>query len=456
MEAAVLSTSTSSRPAAVAGQFYPAAPDALARTVRQLLQSAGAAPAGAVPPKVVIAPHAGYVYSGSTAARAYATLAPHAERIRKVVLIGPAHRVAVRGVAIPSAAAFVTPLGAVPVDRAALAALVDSPHIVTSDRAHGPEHALEVQLPFLQCVLQEFEIVPLLVGDAEPGDVAEVLESLWGDDETVIVVSSDLSHYLSYDVARRSDAASLAQVLALEPDLDHHQACGATPINALLRVAARRGLTPQLLGACNSGDTAGGRDQVVGYAALAFAASIDTDSRGATLLLLARRALEAMFEPDTTVDAPQASFLDQPGATFVTLRINGELRGCIGSLDAERALRDDVVANARAAASRDPRFAPLSAAELGEVAIEISLLSAAQPIRFSSEEDLLQKLAALTGGVILHSGTRRATFLPQVWDDVPDPREFLRLLKAKAGLAPDFWSPDVRVSHYTVDKWSER
>ena len=450
----MLSTFNSSRPAAVAGQFYPAAPETLERTVRQLLQSAGEATAG-VPPKVLVAPHAGYAYSGSTAARAYATLAPHAERIRRVVLIGPAHRVAVRGVAVPSVTAFVTPLGAVPVDRIALDELSKSPHVVVSDRAHASEHALEVQLPFLQCVLNDFAIVPLVVGDAEPDDVAEVLESLWGGAETILVVSSDLSHYLPYDVARRTDAGSLAHVLALGPDLDHQQACGATPINALLRAAARRGLKPKLLGACNSGDTAGSRDQVVGYAALAFIAPVDADSRGATLLRLARGALETLFGRATMTDVPQASFLDEPGATFITLRKDGELRGCIGSLDADRPLRDDVTTNARAAATRDPRFAPLSAAELGEITIEVSLLSAARPITFSTEEDLIRQLEALRGGVILQSGARRATFLPQVWEDVPDARDFLRLLKAKAGLAPNFWSPDVRVSRYDVDKWSE-
>ena len=263
-------TSAVTRPAAVAGMFYPASPEALRGSVRAFLDEAG--PGDAVAPKVLIVPHAGYVYSGSTAAHGYATLRRVAAQVRRVVVIGPAHRVAVRGVAIPSVDRFETPLGPIDLDRAVLDALAAEPNVVRSDRAHAAEHALEVQLPFLQEVLGDFTLVPLVVGDATPDEVAAVLERVWGGPETLIVVSSDLSHYLPYDTARRVDATTLAQVLELGPELDHRQACGATPINALMRVARRRALRPRLLAACNSGDTAGDRDRVVGYASLAFTA----------------------------------------------------------------------------------------------------------------------------------------------------------------------------------------
>jgi AmmeMemoRadiSam system protein A len=320
---------------------------------------------------------------------------------------------------------------------------------------------LEVQLPFLQEVLEDFTLVPLVVGDATPDEVAEVLERVWGGAETLIVVSSDLSHYLPYDTARRVDAATLAQVLQLGPELDHEQACGATPINALMRVARRRNLRPRLLGACNSGDTAGGRDGVVGYAALAFTAEaaptvVGEDERGAILLAHARHAIESLFRRDNGVALPEAPFLDRPGATFVTLRRHGELRGCIGSLEAERPLRADVAANARAAALRDPRFEPLTEGELEGLSIEVSLLSPPQPLAFRDEDDLVRQLEATRDGVLLEDGHRRATFLPQVWEQLPDAREFLRHLKSKAGLAPDFPSTGLRVSHYAVEKWSER
>ena len=231
------SISEATRPAAVAGMFYPASPEALRSSVRGLLDEAGADETA--PPKVLIVPHAGYIYSGSTAARGYATLRQVAGRVRRVVLVGPAHRVALRGVAIPTVGRFETPLGPVDLDRPALDALAEVPHVVQSNSAHAAEHALEVQLPFLQEVLEDFTLVPLVVGDAAPDEVAAVLERVWGGPETLIVVSSDLSHYLPYDTARRVDAMTLAQVLQLGPELDHQQACGATPINALMLVARR-------------------------------------------------------------------------------------------------------------------------------------------------------------------------------------------------------------------------
>jgi AmmeMemoRadiSam system protein A len=336
-----------------------------------------------------------------------------------------------------------------------------------SDRPHADEHALEVQLPFLQAVLRDFNVVPLVVGEATGDEVAVVLDRLWGGPETLIVVSSDLSHYLPYEAARRVDAATLQRVLSLDPGLDHQQACGATPINGLMQVARRRGLRPRLLAACTSGDTAGDRDRVVGYAALAFSAANDASAardadnadegvrRGATLLAHARHAVESLFRADGT-PLPDAPFLDQPGACFVTLRVDGELRGCIGSLEAQRTLREDIAANARAAALRDPRFAPLAEHELASVSIEVSVLSPAQSVAFSDEADLLRQLDIARDGIVLECGRHRATFLPQVWEQLPDAREFLLHLKAKAGLAPGFWSPDIRVWRYAVDKWCEQ
>jgi len=316
-------------------------------------------------------------------------------------------------------------------------------------------------LPFLQAVLDRFTMVPLVVGDATSDEVAAVLERVWGGPETLIVVSSDLSHYLPYDTARRVDAATLAQVLESGPELRHEQACGATPINALMRVARRHGLRPRLLSACSSGDTAGDRDRVVGYAALAYVADEPKageheDARGEALLAHARHAIETLFERRDGRALPDAPFLDEPGATFVTLRRHGDLRGCIGSLEADRALRVDVARNARAAALHDPRFEPLAEIELEGLSIEVSLLSRPQALDFRDEHDLLRQLAEAREGVVLEAGRCRSTFLPQVWEQLPDARDFLRHLKAKAGLAPDHWATDIRVSRYSVEKWSER
>ncbi len=259
------------RPPAVAGSFYPADKITLARTVHTLLDEAdGATPGETSPVKALIAPHAGYIYSGSTAALAYHRLAMRRARIRRVVLLGPTHRVAISGLALPDADAFATPLGEVAVDPAAAGDLAGLPDVVVNREAHQWEHSLEVHLPFLQTVLDEFVVVPLAVGRAEPERVAAVLDALWGAEETVVVVSSDLSHFLSYREATHADRRTLTLIERQEPVLTHAQACGATPVNGLLVATSRRGMRPEVLRACNSGDTAGDRTRVVGYAAVVF------------------------------------------------------------------------------------------------------------------------------------------------------------------------------------------
>jgi AmmeMemoRadiSam system protein B len=261
------------RPAAVAGTFYPADALQLQRELDDRLAAAGTAVAEpASPPKLLIVPHAGYVYSGAVAAEAYALLAPWRERIRRVVLIGPAHRCAVRSLAAPEADAFDTPLGPIALDQSSLAIIDHLPRVVRDDWPHAFEHSLEVQLPFLQTVLGEFTLLPLLVGDADPGELAQVQERLWGGDETLIVVSSDLSHYLPYARAQARDRATVERILAFDGALDAEEACGARAINGALEVAHRHHLHPRLLDLRNSGDTAGDRRRVVGYAAIAYEA----------------------------------------------------------------------------------------------------------------------------------------------------------------------------------------
>lgn len=263
---------SSTRPAAVAGMFYPGAPAALAQEIRACFDDAvhDRGTARTAWPKAMIVPHAGYIYSGPIAASAYERLKPGRDVIERVVLFGPAHRVAVRGLALPGVESFATPLGTVPLDREAIAALDDLPYVGRSDAAHAHEHSLEVQLPFLQTVLGRFALVPFAVGYATGEQVAEVMNRLWGGPETIVLVSSDLSHYHPYDAATRIDRATAETVLALSPTLDHDQACGATPINGLLRCVAQRGLKPTLLDLRNSGDTAGDRSRVVGYGSFAF------------------------------------------------------------------------------------------------------------------------------------------------------------------------------------------
>lgn len=258
------------RPAVVDGLFYPAAASALRADIDTLLAGAVARPAAGAP-RLLIAPHAGYTYCGPVAASAYALLSHgRAAGVRRVVVLGPAHRVPLRGLAFPSAQAFATPLGEVPVDTAALRSLGDLPQLRCDDRAHEHEHAIEVQLPFLQAVLGDFTLVPLVVGEAEGEEVAQVLERLWDGDRTLVIVSSDLSHYLSHAQAQALDRATVRRILAGEAALEAHEACGAAAINGALLLARRHGLRARLLDLRNSGDTAGDRQRVVGYGAIAF------------------------------------------------------------------------------------------------------------------------------------------------------------------------------------------
>jgi len=256
------------REPAVAGLFYPADHDELHATVTTLLDDATT---DAPPPKALIVPHAGYVYSGPIAASGYKLLAPVRERVSRVILLGPAHRVAFPGLAAANATRFRTPLGDVRIDVETVSALLALPQVRLLDEAHAMEHSLEVHLPFLQEALADFRIVPLVVGDAGPDQVGAVLDRVWGGDETLIVISSDLSHYHDYATAQKLDAATSTAIAGLAPErIERDHACGRNPINGLLRVAKARGLHCTTLDVRNSGDTAGTRDRVVGYGAYAF------------------------------------------------------------------------------------------------------------------------------------------------------------------------------------------
>ena len=259
---------SSIREPAVAGMFYPGSAANLSDDVKGFLANAQAATAAV--PKALIVPHAGYVYSGAVAASAYACLAAARSTIKRVVLLGPTHRVAIRGLALPAANAFDTPLGRVPLDMELQEILLALPQIQQSQAAHAQEHSLEVQLPFLQIVLDDFTLLPLAVGMVSAEDVAEALECVWGGPETLIVISSDLSHYHPYAQAQQLDQETARQIVTLQALADHQQACGATPVNGLLLCARRHGMQAQLLDLRNSGDTAGDRSRVVGYGAFAF------------------------------------------------------------------------------------------------------------------------------------------------------------------------------------------
>lgn len=488
------------RPAAVAGSFYPSEPGALARMVDDDLDlGRRRMPPGALAPKALIVPHAGYVYSGPIAGTGYARLSDTRGTVRRVVLLGPAHRIPVRSMAVPTVDAFLTPLGPVPVDDDARHRVTDLPGVELDDRPHGPEHSLEVHLPFLQRTLGpamvdgevRWSVLPVVVGDATDGEVAAVLERLWGGAETVIVVSSDLSHYHDHRTAQRLDAATVAAITAnrLE-DIGPYDACGAHPVRGLLLACRRRNLRPEALDVRTSADTAGDPDRVVGYAALAVvepdaperlapptetnltadgtdaasdaadapptpatgrdAAGLDPTDR-AQLLAAARQALtDHLHGRPVRVDLDHASpALRRPGASFVTLRHAGDqLRGCIGSMEAHAPLLADVAANAVKAATSDPRFVPVRAHELDGLDLHISVLGPLEPLEVHSFAELRQQVRPGRDGLLIEAGRHRATFLPSVWEQLADADDFLDHLWAKAGLPTRTWPSGIQVWRY--------
>jgi hypothetical protein len=446
------------REPAVAGLFYPADPVRLRAEVLRHVRVAPP-PRDPAPPKAVIAPHAGYRYSGPTAGAAYRALAPWRGRVQRVVLAGPAHRVPVPGVGVSTAEAWRTPLGDTAVDVATCRDLVAGGDAVEADDAHRPEHSLEVHLPFIREVLGAVSIVPLVMGRASAEAAGRLLERVWGGDETVIVVSSDLSHYLDDVSARRRDGRTAVAILeGRSADVGPYDACGCVPISGLLVAARDQGVVARTLAVSTSADASGDADRVVGYGSFGFAAprSLVVEER-AWLTALARRVLEHEVrsgEPCPLDDGDVPERLRPPGSSFVTLEIDGELAGCIGSLEPVRPLWRDVVHNTRAAAFDDPRFPAIAAGELGSTTVKISVLSRLTPIS-GDRADVLRAIRPGVDGLVLSAETRRGTFLPNVWEKVDDPAGFLELLVRKAGLPAGRWPAGARVWRYTTDEWSE-
>ncbi len=452
---------TAIRYPAVAGTFYPAEPDVLERQLGLLMSEAANDAPVAAQPKAIIGPHAGYIYSGPVAARAYARLTGARGKISRVVLIGPSHYLAFRGLAVDTADAWAMPSGMVPLDKDAIARLRALPMVGELDAAYQREHALEVHVPFLQELLGEFRLVPIVAGDAPPDAVAAVFDALWGGPETLIVISTDLSHYLDYAACRRADQATAEAIERFDLDaVGPSQACGAIPTRGLLLEARRRRMTIERLDLRNSGDTAGPKDRVVGYGAWALYEVTYEDTQrarieevGSELIGLARRSvltgLATGEPPPVTIDGAVSPLLAAPGAAFVTLRRHdGALRGCIGSALATRPLMVDVAQHAFNAAFRDPRFPALEWLELPGLSLSVSVLTPPEPMRFADEADLLQQLRPGSDGLIIEDLGQRALFLPSVWEEVPEPRQFLALLKLKAGLGDQQFSATFRAQRF--------
>jgi hypothetical protein len=475
------------RKPAVAGKFYPDNSRVLRAALHDYLSRADHHDAS---PKAIIVPHAGYVYSGPVAASGYAVLDSLRETISRVVLLGPVHHVPVRGLAATSAAAFETPLGQIPIDVDAVEQLLNLPQVEIRDEAHAPEHSLEVHLPFLQEVIDDFTLVPLVVGGASFEEVSEVIERLWGRSETLFVISTDLSHYHDYETARQIDAETSKAIIEMRiEDLRGERACGFKAVGGMLHAARKHGLQVQALDVRNSGDTAGPRDRVVGYGAYLIASDESTatlQSDTAATESIVHMQNEPTMTATTTTEEPAGPLTDEERRTlidvaqksiergvsvgqglqvdpveyspalqatkssFVTLKIDGQLRGCMGSLVARESLVVDVARHAFSAGFLDPRFPPLGLFELDRLQVSISILEPPEILPFTSEADLLERIRPGIDGLILSEGKQRGTLLPSVWEGVSGPQEFLQHLKKKAGLPADYWSPTIQMHRYVT------
>ncbi|PHQ79543.1 MAG: extradiol dioxygenase [Coxiella sp. (in: Bacteria)] len=434
-----------SKPPNVANQFYPGDPNELSMMVAGLMEKS---PKTNRLPKAMIVPHAGLIYSGYTASCAYQVLQAHADQIRRVVLIGPSHHFKFSGIAVTSFNYFETPLGRVAIDIDYMPALASLVGVTVSNQAFEKEHCLEVQLPFLQALLPNFKLIPAIISDASPDLVARFLLKVWGGDETLILVSSDLSHYHSYAEAQRIDQATASAIVTTDiKGVRPETACGSRGINGLLTLANERDMRMELIDLRNSGDTAGDKSRVVGYGAY----YCFENKKVTQLLTLARSAIDygcIHHAPMPLPDGPLEDLLNQPGNCFVTIEKNGQLRGCIGTIIGKDTLAQDIINNAYKAAFKDPRFPPLTADEFAQCDIHISILTPPHEMTFQSEADLLTQLQPGKDGLILKTNTHQGVFLPSVWDKFSEPQEFLKALKQKAGLPSDYWSSDICMYRY--------
>jgi MEMO1 family protein len=447
-------------PAQVAGMFYPADPDVLRTLIADVRKRAR--PDGCVAPKVVVAPHAGLVYSGSVAATAFGPWARRAEAPRRVVIIGPAHRVAFHGIAVHPAAKWSTPFGEAPVAPGAHAELTQARGVFVDARPFAGEHSLEMHLVMLQAMLPApFEIVPILVGDADPRWVAEALRRVWGGPETVVAVSSDLSHFLDQRSAESIDSDTGRRIETLDAAaLEGRRACGFLPIKGALEIAAERDMRASGLHLATSADVGADASRVVGYGAFAFEYAASARLAEADRQRLLSACMAALgLATQCGGKAPTVSLnhespaLSPWRATFVTLTENERLRGCIGSLSAHRPLIDDALANTAQAGFADPRFPPLKQSELAGLRLDVSILSHPRSLPAGSESELVAALEPDRDGLVLTAGKRRALFLPSVWRHVLDGREFVRNLMTKAGFEPNRWPEGLDARRFRVESF---
>ncbi len=479
------------RQPAVAGLFYPKDKVELAKDIDRYLAEAKPEPIKNL--RGLVCPHAGYRFSGPTAAFGYKLLEGHG--IRTVIVMAPSHYASFEGASIPDVPAYRTPFGDVPLSPEAAKLAKSGPFVVNppcevsrpgwwrqapkdlppfgEDTPHSWEHSLEVQLPLLQRTLRSFSLVPIVFGKVDPEAVAEALMK-YLDEKTLLVASSDLSHHHPYDMATHLDSSCIQAICNLDVKwMKNEEACGKGPILALMHVAKKKGWKTRLLDYRNSGDVTGDKSSVVGYAAIAFfepagTAAAEkpkpqqdayTGKQRKFLIELARKTITNVAADGRLPEVDPAKIdakLKETRACFVTLTKGGRLRGCIGSIFPRTARYQSVSNNAQSAAARDPRFPAVEPDELDKIKIEISVLTLPVRLEFKTPDELLAKLRPNVDGVVLRIGRRQSTYLPQVWKQLPEKESFLDRLTMKAGLPQTAWrNPDTMILVYQGEAFEE-
>lgn len=454
----------STRETAVAGQFYPAN----ATEIQQMLNRYNQIlddyfkkdrSLSQLKPKAVIVPHAGYIYSGFTANVALRLLSN--SDIKTMVVIGPSHRVYLKGTSISTYDTYATPMGSMPINTKLTAELKKKFGLYFMPEAHH-EHSTEVQMPFIKNYTPDVSVVELVYGEEDPRFLAKIIAFLLAQPQTAVVISTDLSHYYDIDKANRLDAICIDAVTRLDEHVLHQgcEACGKIGVEAMLIAAKDNGLTPTLLDYRTSADASGDKSAVVGYMSVAFTQRGKMDDKTKTLTSLARAAISEALGMSHKLDVQSIlknnPWLEEKGAAFVTLtRQDDSLRGCIGSLVPHRTLVEDIVDNAKGAALRDPRFSPLTADELAKIKIEVSILTTPEPLHYETREDLRLKVRPGVDGIVLKHGGYQATYLPQVWEDLPDFEHFFASLCQKAGMGADCLKLKPDILTYQAEKYKE-
>jgi len=453
------------RKSVIAGSWYPGSEEELKTVVDGYLSRAEKQDLGKI--RALVSPHAGYTYSGQVAAFSYKQI--QERDYDKVIIMAPSHHYAFYGASIGDYTHYETPLGEVPVSPIADQMMKESSLVSSISKAHLQEHSLEIQLPFLQRSLDKFDIVPIVIGKLSDDDIDRFADLIIKhlDDKTLIVASSDLSHYHPYDIAVQKDTTCINSIISLNlSEAKKCEMCGYYPILVTMQIAQKLGWKTRLLKYANSGDVTGDSSAVVGYTAIAFysnESSVSTVSEELNeeeqkfLLNLARESLETYIregrkiQPET--DNPK---LKGEKGTFVTLEKNGQLRGCIGHIIAIQPLYLDVRDNAINAAVNDPRFRPVTEDELDDIEIEVSVLTKPEVIEADSPEEYLEKIKQGIDGIIIEYSGRSATYLPQVWEQIPDKEEFLEHLCEKAFLPSNCWrQKEVKIYKYRVQTFKE-